>query len=137
MHSILVKNYMQRQVPALTTTTNTNQAVAALLKGGYTGLPVVDDQKKLVGFVSEQDCMKEMLHGTFFCESPPAVTSIMQKEVLAVTPDTSILELAEIMLAHKPKNYPVVSNDKLVGQITRRDVLRGLIDHDEDCYLTI
>src|SRR5690625_5868016 len=88
MHSILVKNYMQRQVPALTTTTNTNQAVAALLKGGYTGLPVVDEHKKLVGFGSEQDCMKEMLHGTFFCESTPAVTSIMQKEVLAVTPET-------------------------------------------------
>lgn len=137
MHSILVENYMQRNVPALTTSTNTNQAVAALLKGGYTGLPVVDDQKKLVGFVSEQDCIKEMLHGTFFCDNPPAVTNIMQKEVLAVTPDTSILELAEIMLAHKPKNYPVVSNDKLVGQISRRDVLRGLIDHDEDCYLTI
>jgi CBS domain-containing protein len=137
MHSILVKNYMQRQIPAISAATNTNQAVATLLKGGYTGLPVVDENKKLVGFVSEQDCIKEMLHGAFFCEEPPAVSTIMQTDVLAVSPDTSILELAEIMLAHKPKNYPVVSNDKLVGMISRRDVLRGLIENDEDCYLNI
>ncbi|MDQ2075549.1 CBS domain-containing protein [Marinimicrobium sp. ABcell2] len=137
MHSILVKSYMQRQIPAISVSTNTNQVVAALLKGGYTGLPVVDEHKKVVGFVSEQDCIKEMLHGAFFCEEPPAVSTIMQTDVLTVAPDTSIVELAEIMLAHKPKNYPVVSNDKLVGMINRRDVLRGLIENDEDCYLNV
>lgn len=136
MHSILVKNYMQQQVYAVKTSTSTNEVVAALLKSGLTGLPVVDENKRVVGFVSEQDCIKEMLNGAFFCEEPPAVNKIMQSDVITVTPDTSIVELAQTILGNKPKNYPVVSSEgKLVGMINRRDVLRALIENDEDCYL--
>lgn len=137
MHSILVKDYMQRQVLAVSVDTSTNQVVAALLKGGITGIPVVDEQKRVQGFVSEQDCIKEMLHGTFFCEEPGPVSTIMQTSVLTVSPETSIVELAQTMLEQKPKNYPVVSDGKLVGMINRRDILRALIENDEDCYLNI
>lgn len=138
MHSILVKNYMQKKVFAISAKTNTNQVVATLLKSGLTGLPVVDENQRVVGFVSEQDCIKEMLHGAFFCEEPPAVDKLMQTNVLTVAPDTSIVELAQTMLDNKPKNYPVVNSEgKLVGVINRRDVLRALIENDEDCYLNI
>lgn len=137
MHSILVKDYMQRDSHAISVSANTAQVVERLLKSGMTGVPVIDDKESVVGFVSEQDCIKEMLNGAFFCDKPPSVRTVMTTEVLTVTPSTSIVEMAQTMLHQKPKNYPVVSNGKLVGIITRQHILQALIDNDEDCYLSV
>ena len=135
MHSILVKDYMQRESHAISVTANTAEVVERLLKSGLSGLPVIDEKESVVGFISEQDCIKEMLNDAFFCEEPASVHKLMTREVLTVSPSTSIVELAQTMMHQKPKNYPVVSDGKLVGIITRRHVLQALIDNDEDCYL--
>lgn len=136
MHSILVKDYMQPATHAISANANTAEVVERLLKSGMTGVPVIDERESVVGFVSEQDCIKEMLNDAFFCEEPASVRTLMSEKVLTVTPNTSIVELAQTMMREKPKNYPVVSEEgKLVGVITRRHVLRALIDNDEDCYL--
>lgn len=135
MHSILVKDYMQADSHAISVNANTSDVVERLLKSGLTGIPVIDDKEAVVGFVSEQDCIKELLNGAFFCDEPPGVRTVMATDVLTVTPTTSIVELAQTMMSQKPKNYPVVSDGKLVGLITRRHILKALIENDEDCYL--
>ncbi len=135
MHSILVKDYMQPAAHAISVNANTAEVVGRLLKSGLTGIPVIDEREAVVGFISEQDCIKEMLNDAFFCEEPASVRKLMSETVLTVTPNTSIVELAQTMMHQKPKNYPVVSDGKLVGIITRRHVLQALIDNDEDCYL--
>lgn len=137
MHSILVRDYMQRDTHAISVNANTAEVVERLLKSGMTGVPVIDDREAVVGFVSEQDCIKEMLNGAFFCDEAPSVRTVMTTEVLTVTPSTSIVEMAQTMLHQKPKNYPVVSDGRLVGIITRRHILQALIDNDEDCYLRV
>jgi CBS domain-containing protein len=53
----------------------------------------------------------------------------MFNEPLTVAPDDSIIEMARQMIAHKPKIYPVVEEGKLIGLITRADVLRALREH--------
>ncbi|WP_341937008.1 CBS domain-containing protein [Marinimicrobium sp. C2-29] len=135
MHSILVKDYMQAESHAISVNANTSDVVERLLKSGLTGIPVIDEKEAVVGFVSEQDCIKELLNGAFFCDEPPGVRTVMATDVLTVTPTTSIVELAQTMMSQKPKNYPVVSDGKLVGLITRRHILKALIENDEDCYL--
>ncbi len=135
MHSILVKDYMQPATHAISVNANTAEVVERLLKSGLTGIPVIDEREAVVGFISEQDCIKEMLNDAFFCEEPASVRKLMTEKVLTVTANTSIVELAQTMMREKPKNYPVVSDGKLVGLITRRHVLQALIDNDEDCYL--
>lgn len=134
MPSILVKDYMQHNAHAISSKANVEQVVAHLLNSNITGAPVVDENDEVVGFVSEQDCIKEMLNNAFFCDGPPPVTSIMHKDVLSVTPNTSILEIAETMLQNKPKNYPVVADGKLVGIINRRHILRALMQNDDSRY---
>ncbi|MBU2885099.1 CBS domain-containing protein [Gilvimarinus agarilyticus] len=135
MHSILVRDYMQTDPLVFDRNTNLLQAVHKLLAAKATGAPVVDEQRKVVGFVSEQDCIKEILQGAFYCEDPPSVASVMSTEVLSVKPDQSIVEVAEFIIKQKPKIYPVISEDKLIGVMSRRDVLSALLDNDEDCYL--
>lgn len=126
MLSILVKDYMQANVQAVKADASVREVVEHLLKYNLTGAPVVDENQNLVGFVSEQDCMKDMLNSAFYREETASVKSIMRKDVLFVTPTTSILEIAETMLGNKPKNYPVIENGKLIGLITRRQILQAL-----------
>ncbi len=135
MHSILVKDYMDNDPHAVHVTANVRDVVKSLLKAGVIGCPVIDDKENVVGFVSEQDCIKEMLNDAFYCEEPPAVSVVMHSDVLTVSPSTSIVEIAQTMLAHKPKNYPVVDNGKLVGLINRSLILKAIVENDEDCYI--
>lgn len=129
MSSILVKDYMQANVQAIKADTSVREVVEHLLRWNVTGAPVVDSAMRVIGFVSEQDCMKEMLNSVFYAENSASVISIMRRDVLIVTPDTSILEIAETMLGNKPKNYPVVERGKLVGLINRRHILQALKQH--------
>ncbi len=135
MHSILVKDYMDHNPHAIPDSANVKDAVELMVRDRVIGAPVIDHNKYLVGYVSEQDCMKDMLNNTFFCEEPPQVTAVMSRDVLTVTPDTSIVEIAQSMLDRRPKNYPVVLEGKLVGIISRSHILRALLENDQDCYL--
>lgn len=130
MSSILVKDYMQANVQAVSINASVREVVEHLLKWNISGAPVVDEGLTVIGFVSEQDCMKEMLNSAFFAEESAQVSNIMRRDVLSVTPDTSILEIAETMLGNKPKNYPVVEHGKLVGLINRRHILQALKQHN-------
>ncbi len=129
MSSILVKDYMQANVQAIKADASVREVVEHLLKWNITGAPVIDASMTVIGFVSEQDCMKEMLNSAFYAENSTQVTNIMRCDVLSVTPDTSILAIAETMLGNKPKNYPVVEHGKLVGLINRRHILEALKQH--------
>lgn len=129
MSSILVRDYMQANVQAIKCDASVRDVVEHLLKWNITGAPVIDNSMRVIGFVSEQDCMKEMLNSAFYADNAALVTRIMRHDVLTVTPDTSILEIAETMLGHKPKNYPVIERGKLVGLINRRQILQALKDH--------
>ena len=134
MSSILVKDYMQANVQAIPVDASVREVVEHLLKWNITGAPVVNAEMRLIGFVSESDCMKEMLNSAFFSDNSAQVSSIMRHDVLSVTPETSILEIAETMLGNKPKNYPVVENGKLVGLINRRNILMALKQHCGCCF---
>ncbi len=136
MHSILVTDFMDHNPHAVTASTSIKEAVAIMLKEGVIGVPVVDDQHQLVGYLSEQDCVKDMLNDAFYSEEPGAVASAMQTEVMSVSPETSIVEIAQTIMTNRPKNYPVVTHGKLVGLISRSDVLRALLEHEEDAYFT-
>lgn len=130
MSSILVRDYMQSSLQAIDANTSVRDVVDHLLKWDISGAPVVDGHMMVIGFVSEQDCIKEMLNSAFYAENSGRVTQIMQRNVLSVSPETSILEIAETMLDHKPKNYPVIDHGKLVGLINRRHILQALKDHN-------
>jgi len=135
MHSILVKDYMDRNPHAINEEATVRDVITVLMKEQISGAPVVDKDKNLIGFVSEQDCIQEMLNDAFYCEESPPVTAVMSKEVNTVSPDTSIVEIAETMAKRPPKNYPVCSEGKLIGLISRRLILQALLENDEDCYI--
>ncbi|MFT6102724.1 MAG: CBS domain-containing protein [Candidatus Endobugula sp.] len=136
MHSILVTDFMDHNPHAISASTSIKEAVTMMLKEGVIGAPVIDERRQLIGYLSEQDCVKDMLNDAFYSEEPGPVSSVMQTEVVSVTPETSIVEIAQIIMTNRPKNYPVVTDGKLVGLISRSDVLRALLEHEEHGYFS-
>ncbi|BAJ02424.1 CBS domain-containing protein [Shewanella violacea] len=135
MDSIKVSKYMDRQPVLLAEDMPLSNAVDALLERKKLGAPVVDDLGQLVGFLSQQDCLSVMLKSSYHCDLVAKVKDCMRSEVLSVTPDTSVLQLAEQMLGPKPKVYPVVDNGKVIGTINRTNVLNAINIHMQQCYL--
>lgn len=135
MHSILVTDFMNHQPSVVKDTDNVRTAVELMLEKKLIGVPVIDENKNLVGYLSEQDCIEEMLNDAFHCEEPGSVRKVMQQNVLSVKPSTTIVELAQTIIKNRPKNYPVIEDGKLVGLISRTNVLQALVDNDDDCYI--
>ena len=135
MHSILVKDYMDHNPHAINQNAKVRDVVESLINANIVGAPVIDDANHVVGFVSEHDCIKDMLNDTFFCDESQAVLTVMNRSVMTVAPDTSIVEIAEKMANSSHKHFPVVSRGKLVGLISRTRILRALLQTNEDCYL--
>ncbi|MEZ9056774.1 CBS domain-containing protein [Vibrio pelagius] len=134
MNSIKVKDYMTLQVVTFTPDMPLSLALDKVMRSHHMGGPVIDENERVIGFLSEQDLLEKLVKVSYFCQDTHTVGDCMYKEVLSVSPDLSIIELADLMKVGKPKAYPVIDNDRLVGIITRTDVLRAIGKNLDDCF---
>ena len=122
-----VREIMSRDCYRVTDKTSVSTLAEGLSLHRLPGVPVVDEHDHLIGFISEQDVLGKVLESTYLNEEPPLVKELMRHEVLTVTPNKSITDLAQEMLGSKPKVYPVVEQKRLVGIVTRREVLNAIL----------
>lgn len=131
-----VKDVMGKHPSSLRAGTDLTEAVDLLLKLKATGLPVVDASEHVVGFISEQDCLRSLIVSSYHCEGSPTVDDVMHAEVLSVHPDDALMDVAEMMVKQKPKIYPVVDESGcLVGVLSRGQVLGALKNMRRACDL--
>lgn len=123
----IVREIMSRDCYRVTGKTSVSTLAEGLSLHRLPGVPVVDDHDHLIGFISEQDVMGKVLESAYLNDEPPLVSDLMRHEVLSVSPTKSITDLAQEMLGNKPKVYPVVEQNRLVGIVTRRDVLNAIL----------
>jgi len=126
MADYLVKDVMHSNPLSVHTGESLVDVVEKMANSNVMGMPVVDEQGEVVGFISEQDCIQSILATSYFCEGNPVVADVMSRALLTVRPGDSVVDLARRMGRDKPKVYPVVEAGKLVGLITRADVLKAL-----------
>lgn len=127
MSSLLVRDVMAKHPPAIRLGTDLTAVVETLLNHHITGLPVIDEGDHVVGFVSEQDCLKALLVSSYHAEGAPKVEDVMHPDPLTVDLDDSVVDIAEQMLKQKPKIYPVLDgNRRLVGMLVRNQVLKAV-----------
>lgn len=107
---------------------NIHAAMKVLLENRISGAPVVDDAGALVGVLSKKDCLKVAFSATYHKEWGGSVSEYMSREVETVDAETDIVEVAERFLKGPYRRFPVMANERLVGQISRHDVLRALDD---------
>ena len=97
---------------------------------------MLDDQQQLVGFLSEQDCIPSLITGSYHCDTRTQVEDMMSRTPLSVDPDDSILDLARQMTGAKPKIYPVLEQGKVIGIISRHQVMQALNQQMKGCHQT-
>lgn len=129
--SIKVRDYMNREAVTLSPETHFFQAIDILLTNRLCSAPVVDASGSLVGVLSESDCLRGILSGAYFEESCGTVRSLMSEVVETIDADADILKVAEHFVTHRRRRLPVTEQGRLVGQISRRDLLRVLKNYND------
>ena len=103
-----------------------HEAIKLLVKKKLTGVLVVDAKKKLAGLLSEKDCLKILLRHGFDRFPDDIVGSYMHPVPMSVESSLDIIQAAQIFLDNSFRRLAVVDNGELVGQITRRDIVKGM-----------
>ncbi len=129
----IVKDIIRKNINPLSIELSLPEAVDRILASGLSGLPVVNSHNKLVGFLSEHDCIPHLITGTYHCDTRTLVKDLMHGEPLSVSPEDSIIDIAQMMAGNKPKVYPVIDEYKLVGIICRQDILKALSKEIQNC----
>lgn len=135
MKSLKVEDYMNKRPVTFSVDMNIAEAVERILDIDQSGGPVLDSRGKVVGFLSEQDCITQMIESTYYREQVAKVGDIMATEVKSLRPYTSVLEVAQKMALSRPRIYPVIDDDgHLVGTIDRHQVMRAIDTQLHDAY---
>jgi CBS domain-containing protein len=119
---------MSAGLVTLSPTTSILEAARCLVEKRISGAPVVDQQGNLVGLLSEKDCMRIALQAGYHSDAAGTVEEYMHKEVKTVDAEKNIIDVAMMFIEDDYRRYPVIKDGRLVGQISRRDVLRALAD---------
>lgn len=104
------------------------EVMKTILREATSGLPVVDSDGMLQGMISEIDLVNSMLSGN---AADTSVAEIMSTNVKAFPPDATCAEIASCFITTKLRRVPIVDQGKVVGIVSRRDVLRELLDSYE------
>jgi Mg/Co/Ni transporter MgtE len=135
MESIKISSFMNRRPVTFTANMHIAEAVEIFLRAKQMGGPVIDENNHVIGFLSEQDCLIKMLEATYLNEDHYIIGDIMHDKPLTVSPDASVLDLAQQMTHAKPKIYPIIDeSNQLIGVISRSDVLKAIDDQLKAMY---
>jgi len=126
MRSMQIRDYMKKDVLILDPEMDVLHAANLLLKSNISGAPVLDKYGRLVGMLTERDCMQVALQGFYHGEPGGKVEKHMSTDPEFVSPDNSILTVVEMFIQGRFQRYPVLDNGRLVGVIARQDVMKAL-----------
>ncbi|OFW52362.1 MAG: hypothetical protein A2163_09250 [Actinobacteria bacterium RBG_13_35_12] len=150
MQELLAKNIMVKKVITINRNASVGKLSELLLKNKISGVPVVDDNGKMVGIATEGDLIVKdadlhfpryfkLLDSIIYLESlnkfkrnltkylGTKVEDVMTSKVWAVSEDTPVSEVANIMIRKNVNRVPVLDDGNLVGIITRADVVKSMV----------
>ena len=143
---MLARDVMTTSVLTVRPSTGVREIAALLLEHRISAVPVIDGDARVLGIVSEGDLINrregatrhrsswwlELLRGTedqtrdYLKTHGRRAEDVMTVEVISVTEDTPIAEIAKLLEKHRVKRVPVLRDDRIVGIVSRADLLRGL-----------
>ena len=120
---------MSRDVITFRKSDSIYSAMQELLKKKISGAPVINKSGKVVGIISETDMMKNIVDSQYYNMpiSKTNVSKYMKKSVDYISPDATIFEAASEFIKLKRKRFPVMISGKIVGIISRVDIISAAI----------
>jgi len=121
----VARDFMAKALQTLRPEMSIFDAIAILLHRHFSGAPVVDDHGQLLGVLSEKDCLRVFVNGAIHQSAGGLVADYMSKGAVTIDPDDDIFKVADLFLKHSFRRLPVIEDGKLIGQVSRRDVLNA------------
>ena len=117
-----VRDAMTSNVIALSETDSVLAGLKVLVKEELSGAPVVNDDRQVIGMVTEFD----LLLAIDYVGDDFSISRVMHKDIVSTTPGADLEDARRMILSHNYRRLPVVENGKLIGILSRRDILRIL-----------
>ncbi len=150
---MLAKDIMTKDVISVRPEEKVENAARILLNNKISGIPVVDENNHVIGIITEKDLMIKatemrvpfyltLFDSIIYLENPirfnndlkkytaSDVKEAMTDKVYSVEEDTSVNEIVAIMQKRKVNRVPVLRHGKLIGIISRNDILKALVERD-------
>ncbi len=135
---IAVSDMMTERPRTTTADAPLREAALVMVRAGIGALPVVDAEGLLVGMLSDRELMRDLMsnylqgnpghrHNPGRTAGPRTVRDVMTRQVLCVSPEQPLAEVASLMINKDVDRVPVVREGRLVGFLTRSDIVRKLI----------
>lgn len=126
-----VADYMVTELISFNPDTAIMDAIKTLLRNNIAGAPVLNRKKELVGLIDDKDCLRVLFDSTYHNQpvNKNTVSDYMTNVMRTISVNADIFDVADIFLSTKYKRLLVVDDHKkLVGQISRQDILRAIND---------
>ena len=122
-----IKEFMAKQLITFQSDTPIETAMESFLENKISGAPVLDNQGKLVGVLSEKDCMRTLFESSYYNNLGGFVREYMSTDLKTINIHDTLSNVADEFIKSRFRRFPVMEADKLVGQISRRDILRAIV----------
>lgn len=127
--TITAKDFMTTEIVTLAPDMEVLDAMHLLSDNRISGAPVVDTQGNIVGMLTERDCLRTVVIASYHGECcSGSVAGFMSQDISSVDADTSLMDLAELFVKGKYRSYPVLKDGRLLGVISRQDVIRAILE---------
>jgi len=136
LQNILVKDYMSKEVITFHKSDSIFEVKRILLEKKISGAPVINKSGKLIGIISETDLMKQIVDSRYYNMpmSKTTVSKYMTESVDSILPNETIFDAAEKFLKLKRKRFPVMVSNKILGIISRVDIIAAAFNIRSSFY---
>lgn len=127
--NLKVSDYMSTELITFFPEQSVSEVIEKLIQHRISGAPVVDHEHRLIGVISEGDCLKQVSDSRYY-NMPVGqsnVESHMAKNVETIDGNMNIFDAANKFLNSKRRRFPIVKDGKLVGQISQKDILKAAL----------
>ena len=125
---VRVRDVMMTKPVVFTTEMDLLDAIRVLVEHRISGAPVVDQRGNLVGVLTERDFLKAALVAGYHGERGGCIGDYMSRNVDAVNADDNLFDVATRFVETRYRAYPVMEDNRLVGVVARRHVLRAVVE---------
>ena len=119
------KDIMTTRLHTLCANTDVFKAIETLNKNKISGAPVIDEKRQLLGMFTEKSCLEVLIDAAYEGLPTNQVGAFMDDPADTIEENTTLLSIAQVFLNKRTRRLPVLRDGKLVGQVSRRDVIRA------------
>ena len=124
----VARDHMTPDPVTVTPDQDVTEAMKTMLARGISGVPVVDGRGNLVGLLTQRDCLTVAYRAGYHGQLAGKVEEFMAKQVETIPAGMPLVEVIERFYNSRYRRFPVMDGNRLVGQISRRDVLRAVLE---------